>query len=89
MHTRKVQSVGVVDTCDAGLASPLLPSGNVIIEGTLCSCYSSPWGLNMSHDTIHALTAPLRAGIVPLPPKATGGVFVYYDYLARSTSFFA
>ncbi|KAF4668700.1 hypothetical protein FOZ61_005952 [Perkinsus olseni] len=88
LRRHRVQSVQTVELVESGLACPLLPSGNVIIEGVLCSCYSPPRGMSMSHATIHALAAPLRNGIIPLPPKAKGGAFVYYESLASVVRLF-
>ncbi|KAF4678293.1 hypothetical protein FOL47_000022 [Perkinsus chesapeaki] len=82
----KVQSVQAIELSDSGLACPLLPSGHVIIEGVLCSCYSPPWG--MSHEAVHALAAPFRNGVLPLPPKNAGGAFVHYRSLKHIVGLF-
>jgi len=47
-------------TCCLGAFAPLTASGQLLVDGVICSCYAppAPWGI--PHSTCHAAMLPLR-----------------------------
>lgn len=53
-----VSQVGTVRK--QGAYAPLTASGQLLVEGVLCSCYASPPSLKLSHSICHTAMLPLR-----------------------------
>lgn len=47
-------------TCNLGAFAPLTVSGNLLVDGVLCSCYAPPMDWELPHSACHAAMLPLR-----------------------------
>lgn len=47
-------------TCCLGAFAPLTASGQLVVDGVICSCYAPPAHWAISHSTCHAAMLPLR-----------------------------
>lgn len=52
--------LGVSRACSVGAFAPLTISGDLLVDGVLCSCYAPPVIWELPHSACHAAMLPLR-----------------------------